>query len=281
MGGTRNPAILDEANLITLCRNCHRKLHEATWELFRKPEGIRVVETKTGRQIMRRLSNPGLDVPALLGLLNLAEDSLAQLLESLPYFTDDQLVEAFAYASSFGKRSWLVQAAILYEAQQRSIYGEHSLEAIASRFGIGLRQAEKYALVWKTFFARDGEEANGDGEENVNIDVFSLEEPSWYVVAATETKEPKKWLAYAQDRKAEDPRYSVASLRQDIQQTRQFNGPPRGLDAGQEGESNVRLPDLTRRACPWIRRLCVQSGKPVPVEACRDCEFEDDEDCQF
>ena len=48
--------------------------------------------------------------------LNLAGESLSRLHQALPYLTDDQLVEAFAYASSFGKRSWLVQAAILYEA---------------------------------------------------------------------------------------------------------------------------------------------------------------------
>ncbi len=137
---------------------------------------------------MRRLYNPDLDIPSLFQLLNLAEDSLSRLNQALPYLTDEQLVEAFAYASSFGKRSWLVQAAILYEAQQRSTYGERTLEAIARRFEIGLRQAPKYALVWKVFFAQGGQ------EENVNIDAILLDEPSWYVVAATESKEPEQWL---------------------------------------------------------------------------------------
>ena len=85
MGGTRNPAILSDANLITLCRYRHRKLHDAA----------------------------------------------------------------------------------------RSIYGERSMEANARRFEIGLRQAEKHALVWKTFFAGE------DQEENVNVDVFSLQKPGW------------------------------------------------------------------------------------------------------
>jgi hypothetical protein len=43
-----------------------------------------------------------------------SRNSLFGLHKALPYLTDDQLVEAFTYASSFGKRSWLVQAAILY-----------------------------------------------------------------------------------------------------------------------------------------------------------------------
>ena len=62
------------------------------------------------------------------------------------------------------------------------------MEAIARRFEIGLRQAQKYALVWKVFFANGGE------GEYVNIDVILLDEPSWYVVAVTETSEPEKWL---------------------------------------------------------------------------------------
>ena len=88
-------------------------------------------------------------------------------------------MEAYNYAGSMSKRAWMVPAAILHEAQQRSIHGKRSLEAIARRFEIGLRQAEKYSLVWNTLFAGE------DHEENVNVDVFSLQEPSWYVVAAT------------------------------------------------------------------------------------------------
>ena len=121
MGGTKDPAIHDEANLMTLCRSCHRNIHEGRWKLLRSAEGIRVIDPDSGEQVMRRLHNPDLDVPSLFQLLNLADDSLSRLHQALPYLTDDQLVEAFAYASSFGKRSWLVQAAILYEAQQRSI----------------------------------------------------------------------------------------------------------------------------------------------------------------
>ncbi len=182
----------------------------------------------------------------------------------MAYLSDDQLVEAFNYASNFGKRSWLVQAAVLYEAQQRSIYGKQSLEAIARRFEIGVRQAQKYALVWKVFFERDRK------EEYVNIDAIVLDQPSWYVIAATETKEPEKWLAYAQDRKQEDPRYSVAAFRRDVQR---FN-----LESNAHGqkfldEPDVPLPMVVRQDCPWLRLVCVQSGRLVPINDCNDCQF--------
>ena len=122
-------------------------------------------------------------------------------------------------------------------------------------------------MVWKTFFAGE------DREDNVNVDAFSLQEPSWYVVAATETKEPKKWLAYAQDRKAQDPRYSVSALRRDIQETRIANGCFNCNETTAEPATIVPLPTLENRRCPWIRPFCVRSGRPVPVVECKDCDF--------
>ncbi len=221
---------------------------------------------------MRRQYNPELDVSGLFQLMNQVEYSLGWLREAIPYLTDDQLVEAFAYASSFSKRSWLVQAAILYEAQQRSIYGDRSLEAIARRFEISLRQAQKYALVWKVFFAEE------DREENVNVDAIILEQPSWYVVAASETKDPEQWLAYAQDRKMEDPRYSLSAFRSDIQRARGSEPAPQSRDFAEARP--VGLPELESRNCPWIHRFCAYSGKPVPLNHCQPCQFENNKKCE-
>ena len=166
---------------------------------------------------------------------------------------------------SIGKRSWLIQAAILYEAQRRSTYGEHSLEAIARRFEIGLRQAQKYALVWKVFFEQ--EDAR---EENVNIDAILLDEPSRYVVATTETKEPESWLAYAQDPKMEYPRYSVASFRKDILVATLTQGV---AEVEEAVRPETALPTLDNKTCPWIKPLCTRSGKPIQINDCADCEF--------
>ena len=159
-----------------------------------------------------------------------------------------------------------MQAAILYEAQKRSTYGEQTLEAIARRFEIGLRQAQKYALVWKVFFAKGGE------EENVNIDAILLDEPSWYVVAVTETREPEKWLAYAQDRKMEDPRYSVAAFRRDIEVARFTMAVD---DVKTIREDSDQLPRLQGWSCPWVKLLCVHSGAPVAYRSCTECDFQD------
>ena len=87
------------------------------------------------------------------------------------------------------------------------------------------------------FFTKGGE------EENVNIDAILLNEPSWYVVAATETREPEKWLACAQDRTVADSRYSVATFRRDIIITR-FN---------EEVADPKEHPEYTRSAFPAAR----------------------------
>ncbi len=266
--------MLSEDNLITLCRTCHRNFHEGGWVLERSPHLLRVVDGRSGDEIMRRHYDHDFDPAVFLDLLNRLDASLDQAVHLVRYLDDDQLVEAFRGARSLGKRAWLLEAAILYEAQRRSVYGDRSLEGIARRFEISLRQAQKYALVWRLFFARNGENSEHEEAgpqpiepEGVNVDVFSLEEPSWYVVAATESPDPQRWLAYAQDKKAESPRYSISDFRGDIQ--RAGGATIRVLE-----ETTDPAPDPAPRIpwdCPWVKPYCTRSGKPVLAEECR-CE---------
>jgi len=116
MGGSKDPAVHAEENLTTLCRSCHRNIHEGGWELERSPEGIRITDRHTGREIMRRLHGSDFDASSFFQLLNVMDGSLADALTQVPYLDDEQLVEAFRASRSLGKRSWLLQAAILYEA---------------------------------------------------------------------------------------------------------------------------------------------------------------------
>ncbi len=263
--------MLGEDNLITLCRTCHRNFHEGVWVLERSPHLLRVVDGRSGDEVMRRHLLQDFDPAAFLDLLNRLDASLDQAVHLVRYLDDDQLVEAFRASRSLGKRSWLLQAAILYEAQRRSVYGDRSLEGIARRFEISLRQAQKYALVWRLFFAGYGQNSEHEeadsrvrGSESVNVDAFSLEEPSWYVVAATESPDPQRWLAYAQDKKAESPRYSISDFRGDIQ--RAGGAAIRVLE-----ETTDPAPGPATRIpwdCPWVKPYCTRSGKPVLAEDC-------------
>jgi hypothetical protein len=277
MGGSKDPTLLGPDNLITLCRTCHRNIHEGGWALERSPQLLQVVDRLTGQEVMRRHFHRGFDAAAYLDLLGRLHLSLDQAAQFVRYLDDEQLVEAFEDARCFGKRAWLLQAAILYEAQRRSVYGDHSLEGIARRFEVSLRQAQKYALVWRLFFAKDGH--NGEHEEaaheavepkDVNVDAFFLEEPSWYMVAATESPDPHRWLAYAQDKKAENPRYSIGDFRGDVQQAVRV-----GVRVLQE--ETAQLSGAAPRiswGCPWVRPYCTRSGRPVPAAGC-PCEAEE------
>src|SRR3990172_1593157 len=274
MGGRKGAIVDSKDNLITLCRNCHHNIHEGGWELERSEAVLRVTDRRTGKEVMRRLAAQDFDAAAFFQLLNVTGGFLTQALTLVPYLDDEQLVEAFRASRALGKRSWLLQAAILYEAQRRSVYGDRSLEAISRKFEISLRQAQKYALVWELFFTE--EERAGDNTDtdhgrdeakNVNVDAFSLDEPSWYIVAATESPDPVRWLAYAQDKKAENPRYSISDFRGEIQQAA-------GADIGILEERTPQSPGPRTRIawdCPWVKPYCTRSGKPVLAEDCR-CE---------
>ena len=87
------------------------------------------------------------------------------------------------------------------------------------------------------------------------------------MVAATESPEPQRWLAYAQDRKAENPRYSLSNFRREIQQAV-------GADIRVLEERTPQPPDPATRIlwnCPWVKPYCTRSGRPVPADECR-CE---------
>ena len=263
-GGRKSPQIHTESNLILICRTCHRKIHDEVWSLDKTSNGIQVIDKVSGRRVMRRLHDSGFDAPRALDSMNYVESLLAVFLELVPFFDDDQLVEAYNYSSNLGKRSWLLKAAILFEAQQRSIYGDQSLSAIARHFHISLRQAQKYALVWKHFFQ------DSESVENVNIDAIVLDEPSWYVIAATETNNPDMWLAYAQDRKLEYSGYTVASFRRDIRIAR-WNAGAGDIKQIRHSELNGAFSESW--LCPWVQLLCTRSGKPTPNNDCLECEF--------
>jgi HNH endonuclease len=260
MGGTKNSGIRGRTNLLTLCRRCHRNIHEGGWVLERSDTELRVTDRRTGMEVMRRLYRVGFDAGDFLGVFTRLDLFLTDAVRLIAFLEDEELVEAFRASRSLGRKAWLLQAAILYEAQRRGVYGEGLLEGIARKFEIGVRQAEKYSLVWRVFFAsQDEPESSKEADQIVNVDEFFLDEPSWYIVAATESPEPRRWLAYAQDRKAENPRYSISDFRLDIQSTRTF--------AGSIAEPNAA--SLQRWwQCPWIEPFCTRYGRPIPVEEC-------------
>ena len=44
MGGSKEPSTEASENLVTLCRRCHRNVHEGGWQLQRSDHELRVVD---------------------------------------------------------------------------------------------------------------------------------------------------------------------------------------------------------------------------------------------
>jgi hypothetical protein len=137
MGGSRDASVHAQSNLLTLCRRCHRNLHEGGWAISLSETELRVTDARSGTEVMRRLYRQGFDAGAFLSGFSQIELVLGDGIGSIAFLDDEQLVEAFRISRTVGKKAWLVQAAILYEAQRRSVYGERVLVGIARQFESG------------------------------------------------------------------------------------------------------------------------------------------------
>ena len=252
MGGSRRPEIEAPTNKAILCRSCHSKITEQRWHLERTKRALVVTEVPTGEVVARRLFNRDFSAPQYFQELNLLETQLDALVQGVPYLTDDQLVDLFGYLRSLDQRTWKAQAAILWEAKRRSVYGDRAWEAMGRSFGIGWRQAYNLARVWEVYFL--GEK----GEFCNQMQNSTLQEITWYIVAS-ETNAPHFWLAYGEDRKAEDPGYSVADFREEIS------------IAGAQ-KDDPQFPESDSQRCRWLRVYCAKLSRVVRPGDCPGCD---------
>jgi len=254
MGGSRRPEIEDASNKAVLCRSCHIEITEQRWRLERSDTELMVTAVPTGEVVLRRLSDPDFDASQYFQELNLVESQMNAIVRGVPYLTDDQLVDLFGYLRSLDQRTWKAQAAILWEAKQRSVYGDRAWEAMGRSFGIGWRQAYNLARVWDTFF-RDEE-----GQFCNQLQNSALGEVTWYIVAS-QTEEPSFWLAYAEDRKAEQPNYSISDFRDEID-----------IAGATREETEPVAPGSDGKRCEWLRVYCAKLGRVVRPDACPGCD---------
>jgi hypothetical protein len=252
MGGSRRSEIEDPSNKTLLCRTCHTQITEQRWRLERTDGELKVSDVATSEVVMRRLSDPDFKPSQYFHNLNLLEPQLDALVQGIPYLTDDQLVDLFSYLRALDQHAWKAQSALLWEAKQRSVYGDRAWEAMGSTFGIGWRQAYNLARVWEVFFL--GEE----GQLCIQMQNRPLQEVTWYVVAS-QTDAPHFWLAYAEDQKAEQPSYSISDFREDVHA------------AGAKRE-DPQAPNGHGSQCRWLRTYCAMHGKVVRPAECRGCD---------
>jgi len=251
MGGSRRPEIEAPSNKAVLCRSCHTQITEQRWRLERTDHQLVVSEVATGEVVIRRLFDPDFSPSQYFQELNLLEPRLDALVQGIPYLSDDQLVDLFQYLRGLDQRAWKAQAAILWEAKRRSVYGDRAWEAMGRTFGIGWRQAYNLAKVWEVFFlGKDGKFCN-------QLQNCSLQEVTWHIVAS-QTDAPHFWLAYAEDQKAQNPSYSIADLKADLAMVGAATQDPLSSRSG---------------PCQWLQMYCRRKGEPVSREVCRTCSL--------
>ena len=253
MGGSSRPEIEAAENKITICRSCHTEITEHRWELRRDERQLTVTAVPTGEVLVRRLYDSSFDASAYFHRLNLVELEVDSMLPGIPYLTDDQLVELYEALRSLGRGAWKAQAAILWESKQRSVYGDKAWEAAGRSFGLGWRQAYNLAKVWDTFYKGD------NGEFCNQLQNWSLPEVTWYITA-TETEAPHYWLAHAEDRKAQDPGYTISDFKEEIR------------EAGARAEETPCGTRQAGKSCRWLRAYCTKLERVVRQGECEGCD---------
>src|SRR5687767_7125245 len=136
MGGSSRPEIEEPGNKITICRSCHIEITEHRWKLTRTQRELLVVAVGTGDTVVRRLYEPAFDPSTYFHRLTFLDLEFDAVVQGIPYLTDEQLVELFSNLRSLDKGTWKAQAGVLWEAKQRSVYGDRAWEAMGRTFGI-------------------------------------------------------------------------------------------------------------------------------------------------
>src|SRR5437899_11420638 len=76
MGGSWDKQVHAQSNLLTLCRRCHRNVHEGGWVLEVSETQLKVTDRRTGAEVMRRFIKTGL-TPAPSSLASIESSRLS------------------------------------------------------------------------------------------------------------------------------------------------------------------------------------------------------------
>src|SRR5437899_1611278 len=78
MGGSRDKQVHAQSNLLTLCRRCHRNVHQGGWVLEVSETQLKVTDRRTGAEVMRKLYQNGFDAGAFLAGFNRIESIVGE-----------------------------------------------------------------------------------------------------------------------------------------------------------------------------------------------------------
>lgn len=198
----------EENNLVLLCENCHRRLHDERMTITGKGEMLTFTDRETGEIAVKRL------VPQVATGPSVAVDEsrtvqawLDSLIDGgrLSHESDEALKTLYQEVRQLKRRAWMAQAAIINEMQSRASYGDKYREAIAEAIGCHVRTVSSRGQIYRDIIS------NPECSQAIE----TLEEEAFYKEAVS-SDAPAKWINYAAERKTENPRYSVAQFRAEM-----------------------------------------------------------------
>ena len=137
--------------------------------------------------------------------LDRIEEFAAALHDAIPTMSDDEIVATYDHAGQLGRATWQLQAHCLWEAKRRKAHhNDGAIIAVANGFQVHKTRASHRIRTWEVF----GSELRRRNSDRL------LTEEKWYEKAA-EMDDPRRWLEYAEDRKAANPFFTVREFQDD------------------------------------------------------------------
>lgn len=207
----------DDHNLLLLCRPCHDSIHrrgyrvERTRSLLGDQQGTPITITsltlwsREGELILARHHNSGFNQSAHLAELQAMPNLLEYCIEEVKYLDEEGMAEAAQIVGrDLGEKGWKYLAELMRRARLMLPWGDRTekLTAIAEKCGMSWRTAQRLALI----------------AERIDLPTLSasrVDDMSMVLVAA-ESQDPVAALAHIEERKAENPNYSVNQARREL-----------------------------------------------------------------
>lgn len=196
-------------NRILICGECHRRHHDlGTLEIASAENGVLFTDMKTGeirlhRRVAQEAERPSELTTAAVLVIDFLD--LSTFVAAIQQEPDEVLATLYGQMREIKQRVWQVQAAIIAELQERANYGDEATQGIAGRLNTSPRTVQYRGKIYREILSHP---------ESADVSDILTEE-SWYR-EAVDTKEPRRWIKHAADRKAEDVAYSLRKFRAEI-----------------------------------------------------------------
>ncbi len=198
----------EEGNLVMLCRECHRKRHAGLIDISLHDNMLVVKDKQTGEIRTRPIVPQVATGPSeLVDQARAVQNWLGLMVyaDRLRQESDEALAALYDELRTLKHRLWMAQAAVIAEMQTRANYGDGAAKHIASALGCSERTVQSRGQIYREIIAKP---------ECAQACERVLGE-SWYKEAVSHP-DPVWAINYADERKIENPSYTVAQFRAEL-----------------------------------------------------------------